>query len=240
MGRSLLDPQKQDAPALVVLSGGQDSTTCLFWAKRKFRHVHAISFMYGQRHAQEVYSAQRIARMADVESHETVWIEGLMGGALTDPTQAIGAPSDGLPNTFLPGRNLVFLTMALSAIIRIRAKSPYVYENPTNYIVTGVCQTDYSGYPDCRHITMERLERAMEAGTDQHVIIDTPLMNLTKAETVQMAHDLGPECWEALRHTVTCYEGNRPGCGVCPACVLRRKGFDEMGLADPSFSFPEV
>lgn len=224
-----------DAPCVTLVSGGQDSATCLYWASRRFRHVHAISFDYGQRHITELIAAKQIARMAGVKSHEIVKIDGLAGGSLTDLSATIEAPVEGvIPSTFLPGRNLVFLTLALSMAIRVRALSRFQYTDSTNYLVTGVCQTDYSGYPDCRKLTMERLERAMEAGTDQHCEILTPLMHVTKAETVLMARDMGPECWEALGYTVTCYEGLRPGCGTCPACVLRQKGFLEAGLVDPA------
>lgn len=224
-----------DAPCVVVLSGGQDSATCLYWASKRFRHVHAITFHYGQRHRSEIEAARRIALLAGVRSHEVVKIEGLAGGALTDPSAVIEAPVEGVtPSTFLPGRNLIFLTLALSMAVRVRAQSGYEYGDPTNYLVTGVCQTDYSGYPDCRQLTMERLERAMEAGTDQHCSILTPLMRLTKAQTVEMALDLGPDCWEAISHTITCYEGLKPGCGQCPACVLRQKGFQEAGFTDPA------
>lgn len=227
-----------DAPALALLSGGQDSVTCLHWAKKTFRHVHAISFAYNQRHANEVQAAQAIARAAGVVSHETVWIDGLSGGALTNAREVIEAPVEGqIPNTFLPGRNLVFLTIALSMAIRVRKDSGLEYTDPTNYLVTGVCQTDYSGYPDCRRNTMDHLERAMEAGVAEKVSIQTPLMHLTKAETVNLALDLGMECFEALGMSVTCYEGLRPGCAKCPACVLRRKGFEEAGVEDPAFHY---
>ena len=230
-----MDNSVIDAPCVVLLSGGQDSATCLYWASKRFRHVHAISFLYGQRHSVEVGVAQQIARTAGVKSHEVVTINGLVGGSLTDPSATIEAPVEGtLPSTFLPGRNLVFLTLALSMAIRVRTHSPYVYSDDTNYLVTGVCQTDYSGYPDCRDITMKRLERAMEVGTDQHCSIVAPLMHLTKAETVLMAMDLGMECWDALSRTVTCYEGRRPGCGKCPSCVLRQEGFAEAGFEDPA------
>ena len=231
-----------NAPCVVLLSGGQDSVTCLYWAKKVFRHVHAISFAYGQRHSNEVQVAQQIAKKAEVESHETVWIDGLVGGALTNRKEVIDAPQSGtLPNTFLPGRNLVFLTMALSMAVRVRLEGGFTYDSRGHYLVTGVCHTDYSGYPDCRDTTMKALERAMVLGLGgEPVYIETPLMSLTKAGTVRLAQSLGPDCWEALGQSITCYEGMRPGCGRCPSCVLRQKGFQEAGVRDPAFPSPEV
>lgn len=225
--------------ALVVLSGGQDSTTCLYWALEKYHTVHAVTFFYGQRHAAEMEAATEIARNAWVKTHHHIDLtealafanSDLLAGSAQEP-RASGGYADsempeGLPTSFVPGRNLLFLSVAASLAVRLGVKD----------IVTGVCQTDYSGYPDCR----EQFVRALEAAVNEampssagplHIV--TPLMHLTKADTVRMAHGFGPDCWTALALTVTCYLGKRPGCGECPACLLRAEGFKETGLEDPA------
>lgn len=211
--------------ALVVLSGGQDSATCLFWAARIYRNIRTLTFDYGQRHRAEIGAAVEIARIAGVPN-EVVRIEGLTGGALTDPTMAVDARSglDGLPSTFLPGRNIVFLSIAVGKAAQWESAD----------VITGVCETDYSGYPDCRAETINSLQETMgKALGGHHVAIKTPLMHKTKAATVAMMRMMGDTAWRALGRTVTCYEGRRPGCGVCPACVLRAKGFAESGERDP-------
>ena len=214
--------------ALVVLSGGQDSTTCLYWALDKFgsNAVEAITFDYGQRHRVELGCAARVAEFAGV-SHTVMPIDtfaALGGNALTD--QNIGVQKDAdietdLPNTFVPGRNIVFLTFAAA----------YAWQRNIEHLVTGVAQTDYSGYPDCREETIEALQLTIRLGMASNVVIHTPLMSLSKKETVLLARDLG--ALEAMALTHTCYEGRRPPCGECPACILRARGFSEAGIEDP-------
>jgi len=214
--------------ALVVLSGGQDSTTCLYWALDKFGSdaVEAITFDYGQRHRVELGCAARVAEFAGVP-HTVMPIDtfaALGGNALTD--QNIGVQKDAdietdLPNTFVPGRNIVFLTFAAA----------YAWQRNIEHLVTGVAQTDYSGYPDCRQETIEALQATIRLGMASNVVIHTPLMSLSKKETVLLARDLG--ALEVMALTHTCYEGRRPPCGECPACVLRARGFNEAGIEDP-------
>ena len=212
--------------ALVVLSGGQDSTTCLYWAIRRFGHeaVAALTFDYGQRHRVELECAAAVARLAGV-SHECLPIDtfaALGGDALTDPEIAVEAAEDGaLPSTFVPGRNLIFLTFAAA----------YAYQRGIRHLVTGVAQTDYSGYPDCRETTIEALQQALRLGMESEVEIHTPLMHLSKKDTVLLAQELG--ALPAMAYTHTCYNGLRPPCGRCPACELRARGFAEAGIDDP-------
>lgn len=214
--------------ALVVLSGGQDSTTCLYWAIERFgtANVSTLSFDYGQRHRIELACAARIAEHASV-TNACLPIDtfaALGGDALTDSDIEIEknlSADSGLPNTFVPGRNLVFLTFAAA----------YAYQRGIDHLVTGVAQTDYSGYPDCREGTIRSLQQALRAGMDSTVVIHTPLMHLSKKETVELAVQLGALPAMALTHT--CYEGERPPCGECPACELRAKGFAEAGIEDP-------
>lgn len=225
--------------ATVLLSGGQDSVTCLWWAKVMFPEVLAISFDYGQRHAVEIEAARQAAKDAGVLDHVVLDARSLhllgAGSALVDASKPIagsGGLADaemphGLPTTFVPGRNLFFLALA----------GIYAATHDSRDVVTGVCQTDYSGYPDCREpfvqAMQEALTRAMPTSLGP-IAIHTPLMHLTKSETVLLAKRLGPGCWEALGKSVTCYNGLRPGCGRCPACELRAAGFRAAGLADPA------
>lgn len=210
--------------AVVVLSGGQDSTTCLYWALRQFGDVEALTFDYGQRNRIELDCAAQVAKHAGVV-HTTLPIDtfAAMGGnALTDSEIAVEeAPGSGLPNTFVPGRNLIFLTFAAA----------FAWQRDMADLVTGVAQTDYSGYPDCRRGTIDAVEQSLTLGLERTIRIHTPLMNLTKKETVELARDLGAIDAMALTHT--CYNGQRPPCGTCPACQLRARGFLEAGIADP-------
>jgi 7-cyano-7-deazaguanine synthase len=216
------------AKALVLLSGGQDSTTCLYWAIDRFGHanVSAVSFDYGQRHRIELDCAAAIAEQAGV-AHRCLPIDtftALGGDALTDAGIAVKPDVDdstGLPNTFVPGRNLIFLTYAAALAWQLGIAN----------LVTGVAQTDYSGYPDCRAETLEALQQALRLGMESDVEIHAPLMHLSKKQTVELARDLGG--LEAMALTHTCYNGTRPPCGECPACVLRAKGFAEAGIEDP-------
>jgi 7-cyano-7-deazaguanine synthase len=214
--------------ALVVLSGGQDSTTCLYWAIDRFGadHVETVTFDYGQRHRVELECAARVADFAGVPNRVLPidTFAELGGDALTDEAVAVQPGVDettGLPNTFVPGRNLIFLTFAAACAYRQRIGN----------LVTGVAQTDYSGYPDCREGTIESLQQTLRLGMDFDIAIHTPLMHRSKKETVEMARDLG--ALPAMAYTHTCYNGQRPPCGSCPACKLRARGFAEAGVEDP-------
>lgn len=212
--------------AVVVLSGGQDSTICLAWALRRYARVAAITFDYGQRHRIELEAAAAVAQAAGITEHRLLQVSSLAelgGNALTgDEAVAEGVrASDGLPNTFVPGRNLLFLSLAAA----------WAYQLGIADLVTGVCQTDFSGYPDCRESTMTALQVALREGMAAPFTIHTPLMHLTKAESVHLAQEVG--ALELLAHSHTCYNGAVPPCGACPACELRAKGFAEAGIPDP-------
>ena len=206
--------------ALVVLSGGQDSTTCLFWAKQKFDKVYAITFDYGQKHKKEIEIAREIAEQADVPFHlmQLPFINQLGSNALTDSTIEMDAekPIDRLPNTFVPGRNLFFLSIA----------AVYARQLDIKYIITGVSQTDFSGYPDCRDTFIKSLNVSLNLALEDQFVILTPLMWMDKAETWALADKLG--VLDLVRSkTLTCYNGfPGDGCGHCPACKLRRHGLD--------------
>jgi 7-cyano-7-deazaguanine synthase len=214
--------------ALVVLSGGQDSTTCLYWAIERFGRdqVSSVSFNYGQRHRVELDCAKKVAEFAGI-SNVILPIDtfsALGGNALTDAEIAVqvGTNADtGLPNTFVPGRNLIFLTFAAAL----------AYQRNITHLVAGVAQTDYSGYPDCREDTLRLLQTTLQKGMESQLQIHTPLMYLTKKETVELAKALGALPAMAITHS--CYNGERPPCGHCAACILRAKGFAEAGIADP-------
>ncbi|MCP9758543.1 7-cyano-7-deazaguanine synthase QueC [Aquitalea sp. S1-19] len=222
MSHTPLEPDR----ALVVLSGGQDSTTCLYWARSRFAHVETVTFDYGQRHRVELDAARTIAAMAGVR-HTILPIDtfAAMGGnALTDAAIAPedGVRSDGaLPNTFVPGRNLIFLTFAAA----------HAWQCGIANVVTGVAQTDYSGYPDCRESTLKALELAINLGMDSRITLYAPLMFMSKAQTVHLAEEVG--ALAALAYSHTCYQGAVPPCGECASCLLRAKGFAEAGVADP-------
>ena len=219
---------RDEARAVVVLSGGQDSTTCLYWAIDRFgrRAVETLTFDYGQRHRIELECAATVAEIAGVPNTllPIDTFNHLGGDALTDPDVEVLPGTDaetGLPNTFVPGRNLIFLTFAAA----------WAWQRGIAKLVTGVAQTDYSGYPDCREETMLALQHALRLGMESEIEIHTPLMHLSKKETVELARDLG--ALPAMAHTHTCYNGRRPPCGTCPACELRAKGFAEAGVEDP-------
>ncbi len=208
--------------ALVVFSGGQDSTTCLFWAKRHFKHVCALTFKYGQKHVLEIEQAKEIARIADVpiEVMDVSFISGLSSGcSLTDNSIEMDEdkPADAPPNTFVPGRNLFFLSIA----------AVYAREKGCMNLVTGVSQTDYSGYPDCRDSFIRSLNVSLNLSMDEQFVIHTPLMWLDKCETWALADELG--VFDLVRtKTLTCYNGIiGDGCGECPACKLRRRGLEQ-------------
>jgi 7-cyano-7-deazaguanine synthase len=214
--------------ALVVLSGGQDSTTCLYWAVDRFGrgNVSSITFDYGQKHRIELECARDVAAAAGVANVRLPidTFSALGGDALTDASVAVSNETDEeteLPVTFVAGRNLIFLTFAAA----------YACRHDARHLVTGVAQTDYSGYPDCREETIDALQKAISLGMDREFTIHTPLMHRSKRETVELAVRLG--ALEAMALTHTCYNGCRPPCGDCQACRLRAKGFAEAGVPDP-------
>lgn len=209
--------------AVVLHSGGQDSTTCLVWALKKFDKVHLLSFDYGQRHKSEIQAAKTIARKLKLP-HETLKLpilKELTKNALTDTSVKVKAGKDGrLPTTFVDGRNALFLTVA----------AIYAKQKGIPNIVTGVCQTDYSGYPDCRNDFIKSIQKTLSLAMKFPFKIHTPLMHLTKAQTVGLMEKLGG--LKLLKYTHTCYEGAKPACGKCPACKLRLKGFKDYGIDD--------
>lgn len=213
----MLDKEK----ALVVFSGGQDSTTCLFWALRNFKEVHTLTFSYGQRHSLETEIARRLAERAGVDFRlmDISSIAGLGTSSLTDDSIRMDEekPSGTFPNTFVPGRNLFFLSVA----------AVYAREHAIMNIVTGVSQTDYSGYPDCRDSFIRSLNVTLNLAMDEQFVIHTPLMWLDKAQTWALADSLG--VFDIIRNeTLTCYNGvPGDGCGHCPACRLRQAGLEE-------------
>jgi len=221
--------------ALVLFSGGQDSATCLAWALDRFDHVQTIGFEYGQRHRVEM-DVRPLVRQGIITA-KSEW-EDRLGDDVVLDASVLGAISDtsltrdmeitmgenGLPNTFVPGRNLLFLTLAAA----------YAYRRGIGHIVTGVCETDYSGYPDCRDETIKAMATALNLGMEADFALDTPLMWIDKAATWKMAQDLGGDALvdALIRETHTCYLGVRDarfdwgyGCGTCPACELRAKGY---------------
>jgi 7-cyano-7-deazaguanine synthase len=223
--------------ALVLFSGGQDSTACLAWACERFQHVETVGFSYGQRHIIEMQARKRV--LAEVKAAFPRWAGRLEADhELALPTLAAISESSltrdvafamtasGLPNTFVPGRNLLFFTYAAAL----------GYRRGLHTLVGGMCETDFSGYPDCRDATLQALAQALRLGTEAPFAIVTPLMWLTKAATWALTEKLGGEALvEIVReHTHTCYTGERGarhawgyGCTTCPACVLRAKGWEE-------------
>jgi len=230
--------------ALVLFSGGQDSTTCLAYALSTYSRVETVAFDYGQRHRVELDARLQVikalrARFPHWESRlgeDHLLDAGVLGSvsetALTRDT-AIAMQESGLPNTFVPGRNLLFMTLAAAL----------AYRRGLQVLVTGVCETDYSGYPDCRDDTMKAMQLALSLGMDKRFLIETPLMWIDKAATWQMAHRLGGQALVdvIVEHSHTCYLGDRSvrhdwgyGCGHCPACELRAKGFAAFRAAGAS------
>jgi 7-cyano-7-deazaguanine synthase len=226
-----------ETTALVLFSGGQDSTVCLAWALDRFARVETVGFEYGQRHAVEL--SQRPIVLAELRGGFPHWASRL-GDDHVLHLPALGAISEtaltreagfamtaaGLPNTFVPGRNLLFLTYAAAL----------AYRRGIATLVGGMCETDFSGYPDCRNDTLQALATAISMGMDRPIAIETPLMWIDKAATWQMAHDLGGPALVDLivAHTHTCYTPDRTtrhtwgfGCGACPACGLRAKGWEQ-------------
>lgn len=221
--------------ALVLFSGGQDSTTCLVQALSEYERVETIAFDYGQRHSVELQA--RLKVLEEIKKKFPQWASKLGQDHLLD-LAVLGQVSEtsltrdmifkieksGLPNTFVPGRNLLFLTLAASL----------AYRRDLQVLVTGVCETDFSGYPDCRDDTMKAMQLALSLGMDKRFLIETPLMWITKAQTWALAFELGGQALVDLivEHTHTCYLGERTqrhawgyGCGTCPACELRARGW---------------
>lgn len=229
--------------ALVLFSGGQDSTTCLAYALERYERVETIAFDYRQRHNVELTARLNVLR--EIKARFPQWATRLGEDHLLDLAvlgevsetsltrdTAFKMEANGLPNTFVPGRNLLFMTLAAAL----------AYRRGLQVIVTGVCETDFSGYPDCRDDTMKALQLALSLGMDQRFLIETPLMWIDKAQTWELAHALGERSGEpgggnalvdlVVEHTHTCYLGDRThrqawgyGCGTCPACELRAKGY---------------
>ena len=238
--------------ALVLFSGGQDSTTCLADALSRYTRVETVAFDYGQRHRVELDA--RLQVLAALRAQFPAWAERMGQDHLLDASvlgqvsdtaltrdTAIAMQANGLPNTFVPGRNLLFLTLAAAL----------AYRRGLDVIVTGVCETDYSGYPDCRDDTMKAMQVALSLGMDKRPRIDTPLMWIDKAQTWQMAYDLGQATGQpgsgqqlvdlVVEHSHTCYLGDRTqrhawgyGCGSCPACELRSAGYARYAAASPA------
>ena len=213
---------KNKNAAMVCFSGGQDSTTCLFWAKKHFSHVEAVCFTYGQKHSQEVEVARQIATDANVPFHllDVSLISQLdTNCSLTNSSIEMDAekPQDSYPNTFVPGRNMVFLTFAA-----ILARAHGIYN-----LVTGVSEADFSGYPDCRDTFIRSLNVTLNLAIDEQFVIHTPLMNLDKCGAWELSDQLG--VFDLVRNkTLTCYNGViADGCGHCPACILRNKGLQQ-------------
>ncbi|MER2038143.1 MAG: 7-cyano-7-deazaguanine synthase QueC [Solibacillus sp.] len=214
--------------ALVVFSGGQDSTTCLFWAMERFAEVEAVTFDYGQRHLLEIECAKEIAKELGINHHilDMSLLNQLTPNALTrEEIKVEEGDSDALPTTFVPGRNLLFLSFAGVLASQVSAK----------HIVTGVCETDFSGYPDCRDIFIKSMNVTLNLSMDYSFVIHTPLMWINKAQTWGLADQLG--VFEFVRErTLTCYNGIiADGCGECPACKLRKKGLEDYLIEKRKF-----
>ena len=212
---------KHQEAALVCFSGGQDSTTCLFWAKKHFKRVEAVCFTYGQKHSLEIDIARKIAADAHVPFQllDVSLIRQLAPNSLTDTsiTMDEDKPADSYPNTFVPGRNMVFLTFAA-----IMARSKGIF-----HLVTGVSEADFSGYPDCRDTFVRSLNVTLNLAMDEQFVIHTPLMDRDKSEVWQLSDELG--VFDLVRtQTLTCYNGvPADGCGHCPACKLRKEGLEK-------------
>lgn len=211
--------------AVVIFSGGQDSTTCLYWAKKKFDVVEAITFNYGQKHSVELEQSKIICEKEGIKQTiiDISFLNTIVESALTSNGDVNEINEKGLPASFVPNRNQLFITLAHSYAQKIGAED----------LITGVCQTDYSGYPDCREVFIQLIQTATNYGSQSEIYINTPLMTLTKAETWKLAEELG--CLnEVKQDSHTCYNGDRKnynewgyGCGECPACKLREKGYVE-------------
>ena len=235
---TLFSPAHQQRKALVLFSGGQDSTACLAWALARFQQVETLGFDYGQRHRVELSCRQTVrseliarfpawgAKLGEDHVLDLSLLGQISSTALTEE-RAIEMQANGLPNTFVPGRNLLFLTFAATL----------AYRRGASVLVGGMCETDFSGYPDCRDNTLKALQVALSLGLDAPMTLETPLMFITKAQTWAMTEQLGGAALNELiiEHTHTCYLGERTqrhawgyGCGTCPACELRARGYFEF------------
>lgn len=225
---------------LVVLSGGQDSTTCLYWVKAQpeVEEIHCLTFDYGQRHGIELRSAHKVGMMAEVDGHELVELpDGVLIGDSplvnsdieVDQYESEDEMPGGIEKTFVPARNILFLSIAANRASVLGCDS----------IVIGVSQEDFGGYPDCRGDFISAMSEAISEGLPEPVLIVTPLINKTKKETVEMAVELDNGVMEALAMSHTCYQGEWPPCGRCHSCLLRAKGFEEAGVPDPLITHVE-
>ena len=211
---------------MVLLSGGQDSTTVLFWSKRKFKVVEAVSFDYGQRHKIELKSAKKIAKSAKVkhtiipvEEYRSIKNSSLVNRAITvDSRHKLNRR---LPSSFVPGRNILFLTIAASL----------AYTKKIYNLVIGVSQIDYSGYPDCRLPFIKSIQKSLSLGMQHSIKIHTPLIKKSKKQVVLLSKKLN--ALRYMKYTHTCYRGTKKPCGKCPACKLRAMGFEKAGIKDP-------
>lgn len=233
--------QLSDDAALVLFSGGQDSATCVAWALSRFARVETLGFAYGQRHSVELdgrpafltrlkeIMPDAAARLGADHVLDLSLLAAIGGTAMTEQS-AIGMGRGGLPTTFVPGRNLMFFVAAAAL----------AWRRGIRHLVGGMCETDYSGYPDCRNETLQTLARAINLGTDENFVIDTPLMHVDKAGTFAMARELGGAALldHVIENTHSCYRGDRThrhawgyGCNDCPACDLRRNGYEKFSGA---------
>lgn len=218
----LLNSMLADEGAVVIFSGGQDSTTCLFWAMERFKNVVAVTFDYGQRHIAEIECARAITAELGIEHHvlDMALLNQLAPNSLTRkdiPVDESIPDGETTPNSLVEGRNMLFITFAA-----ILAKTKNI-----RHLVTGVCETDFSGYPDCRNVFVQSLNVTLNLSMDYQYVIHTPLMWLDKAQTWELADKMGR--LEYIRtKTLTCYNGIiGDGCGHCPACTLRRNGLEK-------------
>jgi 7-cyano-7-deazaguanine synthase len=223
-----------DKSALVILSGGQDSTTCLGKAKQEFKDVYTITFDYGQRHSIEVEKAEQIAKELGSAGHETIELGEILKGTsplisdnIVGQYDSVEELPEGVEPTFVAGRNILFLTIAGNR----------AHVLGTEHIFTGVCQEDFAGYWDCRQQFIDEMAKALSEGlygTKSSIKIHTPLMDLTKKDSVILAKNIFKEDFDSVfKLTHTCYNGIEGGCGKCHACILRDRGFVEAGLEDP-------
>lgn len=217
--------------ALIILSGGADSTICLFWAKQKFDEIHAVSYYYGQRHSIELESAKKVAEMAGVASHEFLDIDEAIkdNSAMTQTDQELNKYTTeevgelaGIQTTFVPGRNIIFLTIGANRAWDLGARN----------IVTGLCESESGNYSDVTSSFVKSMQETLSIGMGEEFHIYTPLMTLTKAESIKFAQTL-PGCMDALAYTTTSYAGDYPPLDNNHATVLRAKGFEEADVADP-------
>ncbi|HEX3031517.1 MAG TPA: 7-cyano-7-deazaguanine synthase QueC [Bacillota bacterium] len=219
--------------AVVLLSGGLDSTTCMSVAHQEGYEIYPVSFDYGQRHSRELDCAIKVAEFYQVREHKILKLANVGGSALTDPDIAVPEyQGDGnIPVTYVPARNILFLSYALGYAEVVGAESIFI----------GVSAVDYSGYPDCRPEFIQAFQQVINVGTKtgvegKPIQVVTPLINLTKGETVSLAHRNGAP----LELTTSCYKGGEKACGICDSCRLRLKGFEDAGLTDPVPYFLDI